>query len=151
MNFFSISMDVFCTQIQWTQVQSNLGSDERRQTGKCTRVILSKNDRIKCKLLNIGVPNMTAPKRSNWDWYEWDAWTRVWTDMTETWNQPLTRIWLRHLGPNLHRYYWDGLKILFLHFDFTYLRLCRNKNYRWNFFGRLGNICASSGRCVSVI
>ena len=43
-----------------------------------------------------------------WDWYEWDAWTRVWTDMTETGNPPLTLIWLRHLGPNLHRYDLDA-------------------------------------------
>ena len=50
-----------------------------------------------------------------WDWYEWDAWIRVWTDMTETRTPPLTLIWLRHLGLNLHRYDWDpGWKLTIL-------------------------------------
>ena len=32
-----------------------------------------------------------------WDWCEWDAWTWVWTDMTETRNPPLTLIWVYHM------------------------------------------------------
>ena len=41
---------------------------------------------------------------NRWDWYEWFAWTRVCIDMIGTPSLPLTLIWLRQLGPNLHRY-----------------------------------------------
>ena len=37
-----------------------------------------------------GMPNMIAQNRSNRVRYEWDAWTTVWTDMTETRSSPLT-------------------------------------------------------------
>ena len=45
-----------------------------------------------------------------WDWYEWDAWTRFCSDMTETPSLPLTLIWLRRLDPILHRYDSDAQK-----------------------------------------
>ena len=46
---------------------------------------------------------MTASNQSNRNQYDWDAWTRVCSDMTETSSLPLTLIWLRRLDPNVHR------------------------------------------------
>ena len=56
-----------------------------------------------------------------WDWYKWDAWTRVCSDMTETPSLPLTLIWLRRLDPILHRYDWDAPN--FFH---RYFWVCRS-------------------------
>ena len=104
---------------------------------------------------------MTAPNQSNWDRYEWDAWTRVWsgmshtvwlipyewdtkltvdTDMTETPWPKLAQIWLRRPKKIcsrfsiLHSYDCDTLQ-----------------NNDQKILGRFSHICASLGQGVSVI
>ena len=86
-----------------------------------------------------------------WNWYEWDAWNRVLTDMTETQNRPLTLIWLRDLDPNSHRYDWDAQKNFIAIFILTQSLVCKIKVREDNFFERLRHICASLGRGISVI
>ena len=88
-----------------------------------------------------------------WDWYEWDAWTRVCSDMTETPSLPLTLIWLRRLDPNLHRYDWDAPKFFDRYFWVcrSSTQVCRIEKREQKFFGPLSHICASSGQGVSVI
>ena len=65
-----------------------------------------------------GAPNMTASVWPKWDRYEWYAWIRVYSDMTETLNLSLTLIWLRRLDPNLHIYDWDAPKNFVFAFRF---------------------------------
>ena len=78
---------------------------------------------------------MTAPNRSNWDRYEWDASFSIDTDMIETLEPEFGPIWLRHEVYSWHWYDWDAStqtstdmtetpkKNLFSLFDSTHLRL----------------------------
>ena len=88
---------------------------------------------------------------SRWDWYDWNAKTRVCSDMTETPNLPLTLIWLRRLDPNSHRYDWDAPIFLSLFLIVLQSQVWRIEKREQIFFGRLSHICARLGQGVSVI
>ena len=96
------------------------------------------------------VPIMAASVWPKWDRYEWDAWIRVYSDMTETPNLSLTLIWLRRLDPNLHTYDWDAPKnfVFALRF-YTLETATHSKITIKKILGRLSHICARLG--VSVI
>ena len=86
-----------------------------------------------------------------WDWYEWDAWTRFCSDMTETPSLPLTLIWLRRLDPILHRYDWDAQKKFVLAFRFFTLETATQSKIKIKKLGRLSHINVNGKLGVSVI
>ena len=94
---------------------------------------------------------MTASVWPKWDRYEWDAWIRVYSDMTETPNLPLTLIWLRRLDPNLHTYDWDAQFFWSLFLSVSQSQVCRIEKRKQKNFGCPSHICASLGQGVSVI
>ena len=83
---------------------------------------------------------MSATKWPKLDRYEWDARFSAETDMSETLETEFRPIWLRRRTHHWHWYDWETStqtctdmtetleKIVFLHFDFTRLRLRQDKN-----------------------